>query len=58
MEHPCFCKESTPPVFILGFAETGVYGWRIGSWDISSFHCADLAIRGRWELVHKRALVD
>ena len=28
-EIPNFCKESTPPDYFSGFAETGVYGWRI-----------------------------
>ena len=28
-EIPHFCKESTPPDYFSGFAETGVYGWRI-----------------------------
>lgn len=26
------------------------------AWDFSSFRCAELTIRGRWELVHKRAV--
>jgi len=56
MEHPYFCKESTPPDYFSVFAETGVYGWRIGSWDISSFRCADLNSKVRRKLVHKRVL--